>query len=85
MFRTYRFVFVGEKGAEAPSALKELVRRGEGEYECYAANGGRDGFRKVLSKGKARGTTLVLVATQGAIVAAVGKDGWAELVEEARR
>ena len=75
---------MGEKGAEAQSALKELVRRAEGDYECFAADKGRDGFRQVLSKGKARGAIIVPVATQSGIVAAVGKEGWTALVEEAR-
>lgn len=85
MFTNHRFVFVGERGAEAPGVFKELVKRGEGDYECYPADGGRDGFRKVLSKARARGAVVVLVAAQGGIVAAVGKDGWTEFVEEARK
>ncbi|KAI0808103.1 hypothetical protein C8Q74DRAFT_1363528 [Fomes fomentarius] len=84
MFTNHRFVFVGERGAEAPGVFKELVKRGEGDYECYPADGGRDGFRKVLSKARARGAVVVLVAAQGGIVAAVGKEGWTEFMEEAR-
>lgn len=85
LFRGYRLVFAGEKGAEAPGVLKELVRSAEGEYECFAVENGPGRFRQVLSKGKARGSTLVLIADQYAVVAAVGEDGWRALKEEARR
>ncbi|KAI0739561.1 hypothetical protein C8Q80DRAFT_188092 [Daedaleopsis nitida] len=85
MFKNHRFIFVGEKGAEAQNALKELVRRGEGDYECFAVEGGTDGLRRVLSKGRARGATLVLVAAQAGVIAAIGKQGWADFVEEAKK
>lgn len=85
LFRGHRFVFAGEKGAEAPGVLKELVRSAEGEYECFAVENGPGRFRQVLAKGKARGSTLVLIADQYAVVAAVGEDGWGALKEEARR
>ena len=85
LFRGRRFVFVGEKGAEAQSAVRELVKRGEGDYECFAVGNGRDAFRQVLAKGRAREVTVVPVAAKDAVVAAVGRDGWTGLVEEARR
>ncbi|TBU28793.1 hypothetical protein BD311DRAFT_865160 [Dichomitus squalens] len=84
VFRGARAVFVGERGAEAQSALRELVKRGGGEYECFAAANGREAFRQVLAKGRARGAAVVPVAGKEAVVAAVGRDGWAGLVEEAR-
>ncbi|TFY50617.1 hypothetical protein EVJ58_g10969 [Rhodofomes roseus] len=83
LFRGCRFIFVGEKGREVQEAMRELVKRGEGEYECYAVEGGRAGLRKVLSKGRAKGRILVLVGEEDALVPAVGKDGWQELVDEA--
>lgn len=84
LFRGHRFVFAGEKGAEAPGVLKELVRSAEGEYECFAIENGPARFRQVLAKGNARGSTLVLVADQYAVVAAVGEDAWRALKDEAR-
>ncbi|KAI1789315.1 hypothetical protein LXA43DRAFT_585318 [Ganoderma leucocontextum] len=83
LFRGHRFIFVGEKGAETPNAMKELVKRGEGDYECLAAANGKDAFRQVLAKGRARNATLVPVATRDSVVAAVGRDGWSGLVQEA--
>ena len=85
MFRNRRFIFVGEKGAETQSVMKELVKRGEGEYECLAVDKGRDGLNQVLSKGRARGATLVLVANLAGVQAAVGKDGLNGLIDEAKR
>ncbi|KAH9916442.1 uncharacterized protein B0H18DRAFT_1038437 [Fomitopsis serialis] len=83
MFRGCRFIFVGEKGREVQEAMRELVKRGEGEYECFAVEAGRAGLRKVLAKGRAKGRILVLVGEEDALVPAVGKDGWQELVDEA--
>ena len=62
-----------------------MVKRGEGDYECFAAGNGRDAFRQVLAKGKARDVTVVPVAAKDGVVAAVGRDGWSSLIEEARR
>ncbi|EPS94285.1 hypothetical protein FOMPIDRAFT_1063265 [Fomitopsis schrenkii] len=83
LFNGFRFVFVGEKGREVQEAMRELVRRAQGEYECVACEGGRAALRKVLHKGRERGRILVLVGEEGALVPAVGKDGWEELVDEA--
>ena len=85
MFSGRRFIFVGEKGAEAPGILKELVKRAEGDYECLAVEKARDGLKQVLAKGKARGANLVLIARQDDMRAAIGKDKWAGFVEEARK
>nr|VWP02121.1 BscN [Ganoderma boninense] len=83
LFRGHRFVFVGEKGAETQNAMKDLVKRGEGDYECFAAANGKDAFRQVLAKARGRNAILVPVATRDSVTAAVGKDGWSGLVQEA--
>ncbi|KAI0357044.1 hypothetical protein OH77DRAFT_1476410 [Trametes cingulata] len=84
LFRDYRFIFAGAKGSEASSALKELVRRAEAEYECFAVQSGPERFRQVLAKGQARKATLVLVADRHAVVPAVGEDEYRALLEEAK-
>ncbi|RDX44630.1 hypothetical protein OH76DRAFT_1486923 [Lentinus brumalis] len=84
MFRNRRFIFVGEKGAEAPGVLKDLVKRAKGDYECLAVDKAREGLKQVLAKGKARDATLVLVAKHDGMTAAIGKEKWAGFVEEAR-
>ncbi|KAL6299140.1 hypothetical protein BKA93DRAFT_808038 [Sparassis latifolia] len=83
MFRNYRFIFVGEKGREAQEMMRELVKSGEGEYECCSVDGGRRGLHQVLAKGKGKKRALTLVADEDSIVAAVGDDRWQELEEEA--
>ncbi|EMD35805.1 hypothetical protein CERSUDRAFT_96030 [Gelatoporia subvermispora B] len=83
LFNAYRFIFLGERGREVQSALRELVRRGGAEYECFGANSGRRALHQVLAKRQGKERTLVLVAEERSVVAAVGEDEWKELVEEA--
>ena len=82
-FNGMRFIFVGEKGREVSLDLRDVVKRGGGEYECYAVEGGRGGFHAVLAKGKGKEKLLILVADEHAMGLAVGEDGWMELVKEA--
>ena len=85
MLADYRVIFVGEKGAEAQGALKELVKSAGADYECLGADKGPEGLRQVLGKGMSKGKTLVPVAASGTVVASVGNEGWKALVEVARR
>lgn len=84
LFRGYRFMFVGEKGRETQDAMKELVKRAEGDYECVAVEGGRSAWHKALAKGKSKGKALVLVADEGSMKIAIGQDRWQEFVDEAK-
>lgn len=88
LFHGYRFLFVGEKGREMPGDLRDLVSGGGGQYEAFAVDSGRAKLHQVLAKGKQRiannGKALVLVADEGNMIAAVGRDSWQELVDEAR-
>ncbi|KAH9939682.1 uncharacterized protein BXZ73DRAFT_43644 [Epithele typhae] len=79
------FVFVGEKGAEAGTGMHELVKRGRGSCEAFAIDKGMEAFQRTLGKAQAKGTSVVLVAASSSAVAAVGKEGWRELVQVARR
>lgn len=83
LFNAFRVIFVGERGREANEDYRELVRRGAATYECCAVQGGRQVLHTVLAKGKDKGKSLVLVADHFAMIAAVGRDEWDELVEEA--
>lgn len=82
-FSGKRFIFVGEKGREVSLDLREVVKRGGAEYECYAVEGGRSGFHAVLAKGKGKGKPLVLVADEHAMGIAVGQEQWMDIVKEA--
>ncbi|THH27257.1 hypothetical protein EUX98_g6930 [Antrodiella citrinella] len=83
MLRDHRFIFIGEKGREASSDDKDLVKRGGGDYECLSVNGGRKGFHSVLAKGSTKGKDLILVADEHAMGTALGEDEWMEFVQEA--
>lgn len=76
-------IFVGQRGREVLEEYKELVRRGAATYECCAVQGGRKMLHSVLAKGKDKSTELILIADEEAMDAAVGKDEWAEMVQEA--
>lgn len=85
MFKGHRVIFVGERGREASEEYKELVKRGEGTYECCAVQGGRKPLHDVLAKAVGKDAKIVLIADQAAMVAAVGQDSWNEMTEEAAR
>lgn len=56
MFKEHRVIFVGEKGREVTLELRELVKRGGGEYECCAVEGGKKALHSVAwQRGKAKG------------------------------
>ncbi|KAK7679065.1 hypothetical protein QCA50_018010 [Cerrena zonata] len=82
-FSGKRFIFVGEKGREVSLDLREVVKRGGAEYECYAVEGGRSGLHAVLAKGQGKGKPLVLVADEHAMGIAVGQEQWMDIVKEA--
>lgn len=85
LFKDRRFIFVGEKGREVQDAVKELVKRGRGQYECFAVDSGKLGLHSVLAKAKSKGKDVVLVAEEDAMKAAMGADEWKELQQEAAR
>ncbi|KZT01646.1 uncharacterized protein LAESUDRAFT_815725 [Laetiporus sulphureus 93-53] len=84
IFRGYRFVFMGEKGREVQEAMRDLVRRGEGEYECFSVEGGSGALHRLLAKCESRESTSVIVGESSLITPAVGEDGWQNLVREAK-
>ncbi|KAJ7442642.1 proline-rich protein [Mycena latifolia] len=85
MFTPYRFLCVGEAKREIDSDLRELLSRGGGAVEVFDVAGGTSKWTKALSRGRAKVTQkLVLIATEDACEAAVGKDSWRELVNEAK-
>ncbi|KAF7789787.1 hypothetical protein EIP86_000733 [Pleurotus ostreatoroseus] len=83
MLSDYRFIFVGERGREAREDLRTLVKYGGSTYECCPVQGGRGSLRTVLAKAESKGKQPVLIGDENALVAAIGKDGFDELVQEA--
>jgi hypothetical protein len=90
-FRSFKFLFVGEKGREVQKDMRDLVERGQGEWEAFPANGGRAKWHQLLSKNVKKlsevdsGKSLVIVGDQKAIKISIGTTAWAELVEECKR
>ena len=85
MLKGHRVVFVGEKGREASEGYRELVKQGDGTYECCAVQGGRKALHDVLVKAQDKSTKICLVADAPAMIAAVGQERWNEMVQEAAR
>ncbi|TCD62281.1 hypothetical protein EIP91_007100 [Steccherinum ochraceum] len=83
MFRGHRVIFVGEKGREATSDDKDLVKRGGGDYECFAVSAGRKAFHNILAKGSSKANSLILIADEHFMGTAIGQDSWMEFVQEA--
>ncbi|GLB42770.1 hypothetical protein LshimejAT787_1202190 [Lyophyllum shimeji] len=83
MFSTYRFLYVDEKARFGD--FKEVIERGGGSFETFDATGGRTKFHRALTRGQAKeGKKQVIVGKQKSLVAAIGKDAYGELVEEAK-
>ncbi|KAJ3557580.1 hypothetical protein NM688_g1399 [Phlebia brevispora] len=83
MLNDYRIIFVGERGREARTDYRDLVRRGGATYECCPVQGGRKALHDVLAKAESKGKQPILIADETAMVAAVGQDSWNELIDEA--
>jgi hypothetical protein len=85
MLTGYRFLCVGEKGRELESDLRDIIERGGASFETFDAKAGKIKFHRALTRGQAKvdKKQFVLTKEQG-MQAAVGKDGWKELVAEAR-
>lgn len=85
MLKEHRVIFVGERGREVNEEYKELVKQGDASYECCAVQGGRKTLHTALAKGVDKGKKIALIADQSAMIAAVGKDNWNEMMEEAAK
>jgi hypothetical protein len=89
MLKGYRFLFVGEKGLEAPAGYQELVIRGGADYEAFTLSAGVVRWRKALLRAKSlaedRNGKVSPVADLDAMVLAVGAEEWGEIVSVAKR
>ncbi|KAK0187103.1 proline-rich protein [Armillaria mellea] len=85
IFKDYRFMCVSEKSREIDSELRELLERGDGAIETFNVQDGGAKWRKALSRGYAKESVkMVTIASEDAMVAAVGSESWRELLEIAR-
>ena len=85
LFADYRFLCVDEKSRELGGDFRDLIERGGGSFETFDPNSGRGRFHKALARGQAKeGKTVVVVGKRESIQAAIGNDGWRELVAETK-
>ncbi len=78
MWAAYRVVFVAN---ETPEEYKTLVKSGGASYECCPVQ--RTSLHRVLAKAQHKADNTVLIADETVLTAALGQDGWNELVQEA--
>ncbi|KAK0447454.1 proline-rich protein [Desarmillaria tabescens] len=85
IFKDYRFMCISEKSREIDNELRGLLERGDGAIETFNIQDGGAKWRKALSRGRAKeNVKMVAIASQDAMVAAVGPESWRELLEIAR-
>ncbi|KAG6879104.1 hypothetical protein C0992_005130 [Termitomyces sp. T32_za158] len=83
MFSTYRFLYVDEKNRIGD--YREVIERGGGSFETFEAAAGKLKFHRALTRGQAKeGKTQVVIGRNKSLIAAVGRESWKELVEEAK-
>jgi hypothetical protein len=90
LFQDFTFLFVGENGREVEVGIRDLVLRGHGECEAFAAEGGRVKWRQALSRVKASKSQMgmkkvVTAADPPSMKTTIGPSAWAELMQESRR
>jgi hypothetical protein len=91
LFQGLRFIFVIEEGREVEADIKELLRRGCGQWETFAVNEGPTRWYEALSESKRqisqsdREKALVIISDEKLMSASVGKKSWNEFVEVAKR
>ncbi|SJL06695.1 uncharacterized protein ARMOST_10037 [Armillaria ostoyae] len=85
IFKDYRFMCVSEKTREIDSELRELLECGDGAIETFNVQDGGAKWRKALSRGHAKESVkMVAIASENAMVAAVGSESWRELLDIAQ-
>ncbi|KAG6828871.1 hypothetical protein H0H92_006480 [Tricholoma furcatifolium] len=83
MFSSYRFLWVDEKSRLGD--YKEVIERGGGSFETFDSAAGKSKFHRALTRGQAKeGKTQVVVGKAKSLTAAIGKEAWRELVDEAK-
>ncbi|KAG7442164.1 uncharacterized protein BT62DRAFT_936261 [Guyanagaster necrorhizus] len=85
IFKDHRFMCISERSREIDSELRELLQRGDGSIETFNIQDGGMKWRKALSRGRAKESVkIVAIASEDAMVAAVGSESWQEFFEIVR-
>ncbi|KAG9312591.1 hypothetical protein JVU11DRAFT_6988 [Chiua virens] len=88
LLKGYRFVILSDGEGQVDADTRELVTRGDGEYECFPLTNGEAKWRQLLAKAKRKvdeaGLKVTIVARELAVQAMVGADRWQEMTAEAQ-
>ncbi|KAF9221049.1 hypothetical protein BS17DRAFT_785815 [Gyrodon lividus] len=88
LLRGYRFVLLGDSEGEVDCETRELIIRGDGEYECFPMKSGQAKWRQMLAKAQRKveeaGLKVVIVTRERVIQVTVGSDKWQEMVADAQ-
>jgi hypothetical protein len=85
MFSKFRFLWVDEKARDLDGNFKDVIERGGGSFEMFDVHGGKAKLHRALTRGQAKeGKKQVVIGKENSMQAAIGKDGWKELVNEAK-
>lgn len=89
LLKGYRFVLLSDAEGQVDEDTRELIKRGDGEYECFPLTNGEAKWRQLLAKAKRKvdevGLKVAIVAREHVIETTVGADKWREMTAEAER
>lgn len=89
LLKGYRFVLLSDGEDQVDGDTRELIVRGDGEYECFPPTNGEAKWRQLLAKAKRKvdeaGLKVVIVGREHVVQATVGEDRWREMIAEAQR
>lgn len=89
LLKGHRFVLLSDAEGQADADTRELIIRGDGEYECFPLTNGEAKWRQLLGKAKRKvdesGFKVAIVAREHVVYATVGMDKWREMTAEAQR
>ncbi|KAF9242787.1 hypothetical protein BU15DRAFT_43327 [Melanogaster broomeanus] len=88
LLKGYRFVLLGDSDGEVDRDMRELITRGEGEYEGFPMTAGQAKWRQMLAKANRKleevGLKVVIVARERIVQVTVGSVKWQEMVADAQ-
>ncbi|KAH0835680.1 hypothetical protein J3R83DRAFT_9435 [Lanmaoa asiatica] len=88
LLKGYRFVLLCDAEGQVDEYTRELIIRGDGEYECFPLTNGEAKWRQMLAKAKRKvdgaGLKVAIVTREHVVQAAVGADKWREMTAEAQ-
>ncbi|KAF9013786.1 hypothetical protein BDZ89DRAFT_457079 [Hymenopellis radicata] len=84
LFKSFRFLCVGDQSRDVDSDLRVMIERGGGAIETFNVQDGVLKWKKALSRGVAKeGARVLAIADPEAMTSAVGKATWDKFIGEA--